>query len=181
MTKLLRKIAIFTSFFFLFATFVMAADFSLTSIGNYDTSDGVPSQIWYTGTQPTFSGTGESGATVNIMIGSSQYATTVAATEQWSWIPPQPLTETDHLVNLVSGSGSVSFTLTIGTATTTPTPTEATTAATTTPTATATPTTVEATTTLPESGGLMPTLLVTALAFGMIGLPAVRRWAFTDK
>lgn len=174
--KLLRSIFVALVMLTVTVVPVLAADFALTSIGNYDTSDGVPTQIWYTSTQPTFSGTGTSGSTVNISVDSTSYSTTVAATEQWSWIPPQPLTSADHNIVLTSGSDSISFILTIGSGTTTPTPTPE---ATTTPTPTTA--TVATTTTLPESGGMMPTLIVLGLALGLMTLPAVRRWAFTDK
>ncbi len=178
--KLLKIFFLFALTTILITGPVSAADFALTSIGNYDTSEGVPSQIWYTSSQPTFSGTGTSGASVSIIVDTTTYTTTVAATEQWSWIPPQPLASGDHQVVITSGSNSLSFVLTIGTSTATPTPTTAVTATTTPTPTTSTTTPTPATRTLPTSGNFMPTLLVFGVALGLICLPVVRRWVFAE-
>jgi hypothetical protein len=143
---------------FLAASPIRAAEFKLTSIGSLDVSDGVYSQMWYTGNQPAFSGTGTSGATVSITVDSDSYSTTVGTDEQWSWMPATVLTSGDHSLTFTSGTETISFALTTGSSG----PTDLTT-----PTSTAAATTSA----LPETGFLTPTLLVLAVAGLLLAAP----------
>jgi len=104
---------------FLFVTLmatslIYAAEFKLTSIGALDVSENIYSHMWYTGNQPAFSGTGTSGATVDIVIDANSYSTTVGTNDTWSWTPPQALESTDHTLSFVSGGQTISLTLTTG-------------------------------------------------------------------
>lgn len=161
------RLPIFLSLFFallLVVSPVYAAEFKLTSIGALDVSERLYSHMWYTGSQPTFSGTGTSGATVDITLDGSAYSTTVDANEQWSWTPPEALANADHSLTFTSGGETISLTLTTGSGV--PADVSA-------PAATDTGTPSA----LPESGFLTPTLAVLGFGALLTLAPFLRKFA----
>jgi len=154
---------------FLLATnsFVRAAEFKLTSIGTLDVSEALYSEMWYSGNQPTFVGTGTSDATVNVTIDGDSSSTTVDTSGEWSWTPLAALDNTAHNVNLVSEGEIISFTLTTGSAgpTTTTTPTTA-------PDNDATPAAI------PTTGVIANTLGLLAIGTALVLFPLIKKQAF---
>jgi len=162
------KLSIFLAVFFAFLSIISpayAAEFKLTSIGALDVSERVYSHMWYNGSQPTFAGTGTSGATVDITLDGSSYSTTVDTGEQWSWTPPEALENADHSLTFTSGGETISLTLTTGSGV----PADISAPATTT---TGTPSA------LPESGFLTPTLAVLGFGTLLALAPFLRKFAF---
>lgn len=141
---------------------VKAAAFKLTAIGSLDVSQQVYSHMWYTGNQPTFSGTGTSGSTVNITLDGSSYTTTVNTSERWSWQPAAALASSDHSLTFSSGVESVSLTLTTGSNV---------------PSSTASGQ-VSTSSALPQTGFFTPTLVLLAIGLGMIIFPLWKKFRF---
>ena len=115
MKKLLLLASIFVVSLLLMAVLpTYAANFKLNSIGSLDVFQKLYSHMWYTGSQPTFSGSGTSGAGVNITLDSNSYSTTVGTDEQWNFRPPSALENTDHNLVFSSEGQTISLILTTG-------------------------------------------------------------------
>jgi hypothetical protein len=102
---------IFASFLF-FPSAAAAAGLTLSSVGNYNPPADVPSQIWYTNTTITFTGTATAGSTVTATIDGVSEAAAVDSAGNWSYT--KTFTAEDHQVTLASDSETISFTLTAG-------------------------------------------------------------------
>ncbi|MBN1263110.1 MAG: hypothetical protein JW991_02010 [Candidatus Pacebacteria bacterium] len=148
--------------FLIFTSPICAAEFKLNSIGALDVSSQIYSQMWYTGNQPTFSGTGTNGASVSVTLDGTSYSTTVNASEQWSWLPPEALANADHNLIFTSEGTTISFTLTTGSSG---------------PSELGAPVSSETGTpaAMPTSGFLIPTLGVLGIGLGLIICPALRK------
>jgi hypothetical protein len=112
-TKYILSSLILFSLSFLFLVNVYAADFALTRIGALDTGGAMYSDWWYTGVNPTLSGTGEADATITVTVADSSFETTVDGDGNWSIA--LSLAAGDYAVQLSeSAGGSYSFNLHLG-------------------------------------------------------------------
>ncbi|HLD51099.1 hypothetical protein A3K34_01755 [candidate division WWE3 bacterium RIFOXYC1_FULL_40_10] len=113
-----------------------AADFALTKIGAMDLGGKMYSEWWYTGTFPTFFGTGTPDATIVLTMQGDSYQTKVNSSGDWSYSTNLP--KGDFPIELVQDTQKISFTLHLGQSVPTTTP--------------ATTTTPETTSTVPDTG-----------------------------
>lgn len=93
---------------------VHAAGFQLESIGSLDTTGYQYPEWWYSGDNPTLSGTASPNATITVTINDTPQ--TVTADANGTWSAPTTLTTGDHTIILTSDSGNYTFTLHIGSA-----------------------------------------------------------------
>ena len=91
---------------------VFSATLKLNRIGALDTGGMMYSEWWYTGVNPTFSGTAESNSSVTLDAGENDYDTTSDGSGAWS-IPTQ-LSAGDYTIVIAQGSESYTFTLHLG-------------------------------------------------------------------
>lgn len=135
-----------------------AAGLAVTSIGSLDTSTGTfYSAWWYTKENPALSGTASPSATVTISIDGVEATTTANTLGTWSYTPTT-LTTGNHAVVITSETETVSFSIEIGSEVST----------TTTTTVPLQTSTNSGTTTLPDSGVGLYTIL--AVVGGMLAL-----------
>lgn len=98
---------------FVFSTYVSAGGFSIKSIGALDLQGTTFTHYWYTGTNPTLSGTAPANSTITLTIDSVPSSLTVDASGNWS--QTTKLLEGDHTISLSAVSVTpYTFTLTIG-------------------------------------------------------------------
>lgn len=87
---------------------------TLDNIGASQTTNGNPgSQWWYTGANPTLSGTAEPSSVVTVVIDSISDTTLAFADGNWSYTPTT-LTEGEHTVSITADGETIAFTLNIG-------------------------------------------------------------------
>ncbi|MBN1162611.1 hypothetical protein JXA34_02595 [Patescibacteria group bacterium] len=89
-----------------------AADFSLTEIGALNTGGATYSDWWYTGVNPTLTGTGEADTEVKVKVDGDSHETTADGSGNWSL--SLTLAAGDYSIELSQGDDSYSFTLHLG-------------------------------------------------------------------
>lgn len=90
---------------------VSAASLSLTAIGSLSTEGAAYSEWWFSGVDPTISGTAGENADVVISVDGAEETVTADASGNWSY---QVIGSDDTDVILTSGEESYSFTLHLG-------------------------------------------------------------------
>lgn|GEM_PF-1763297 len=130
----------------------MAEEFALLKLGTLDTA-GKNAKHWYfTGTRPELKGTASRGANVDITLDSSFNTVKASVTDgTWSFKPEKDLEKKDYNVTIASGDQQISFILSIGMEMPANTGGDA-----------------EAPTQLPQTGALIPTLLLLVTAGGFM-------------
>jgi hypothetical protein len=113
MLKYLAIIFLAAILFVSTASNLFAASFSLTKIGTLDTQGKQYSQWWYSGNNPTLTGTADPSAQVTVTIDSQSNTATANSSGNWSYTLVS-LSSGEHKIQLASGSQSYSFTLTTG-------------------------------------------------------------------
>lgn len=147
------------SIFVLFSTTTSDAA-TLDTIGASATTNGTPgTEWWYSGENPTFTGTAAPNATVIVTISGAPTSVTADASGNWSF-SPTTLTTGDHVISITEGSQTFTFTLHAGQNLPTGTTTTATDSG-----------------TLPVSGAIENTLLVLSLG----GLFVISGWKLSKK
>ncbi len=148
---------LFSVIFFLiiisFAKHSFAEEFALTKIGTLSVTKPYYSHWWFSESRPTLRGTGSRGANIDITI-DSVFKTVKAGIDDgyWEFTPETPLEKNDHTVVVASGTDQISFILTIGS----DMPADA--------------KTKGGVSELPQTGNLLPTVIVIALAGGFLYL-----------
>lgn len=89
-----------------------AASLTLTSIGALSTEGSMYAEWWYTGTNPTLSGTASAGATVKVNVDGNEQTTTADGSGSWSM--GTTMSEGDHQITITSDGETYSFSLNIG-------------------------------------------------------------------
>ena len=87
--------------------------FTLDSIGSSTYTTQTITEWWYTGQNPTLSGTAAASSAISITIDSTAFSTTADASGNWTYTPTT-LTTGDHTVSLTGDGQTVSFTIHIG-------------------------------------------------------------------
>jgi len=115
MNKIHSFILILFSFLFLFLSQARAEEFSLKKIGTLNVNGKYYSHWWFSGTKPVFEGTGSRGANIDVTIDSNFKTVKASAADgSWTFTPETDLEKKDHTVTVASGSDKISFILTIG-------------------------------------------------------------------
>lgn len=86
---------------------------TLDSIGTSSTTGSTFSEWWYTGQNPTLTGTAIAGSSVSIDIDGTPESVTADSTGAWTYNPTQ-LTTGDHSLTITGDDQTMAFTLHIG-------------------------------------------------------------------
>lgn len=89
---------------------VYAASFQLTKIGALDTTGKTYPEWWYTGTNPTFSGTASAGTKITVKVNDISAEITANSSGAWSY-KPAAMPIGDYYVSFTSTDGNYSFKL----------------------------------------------------------------------
>lgn len=188
---------VFAVFVIMFATAVgQALALTIDNIGTTEVPDGTTSSWYYTGSNPTFSGTAAPSATVTVKIDEASFTTTANSSGTWTYTPTTLNESVSYLIELISGTDSISFDLDITTSDTDTDTTSTTTTSSTSSSSSATSLSsskggtmsgsVSLPKTLPQSGSLQETIGVIAAGLvlmvgGMLFYwKVVPRLLFTD-
>lgn len=103
---------VFAVFVILFVS-VVSSTFALTidTIGSTEVPDGNTSSWYYTGSNPTFSGTATASAPVTIKIDTATFTTTANASGAWTYTPTTLTQTANYAIVITSGTDTISFDL----------------------------------------------------------------------
>lgn len=96
----------------LFFSCSLAASLSLNRIGALDLGGEVYSEWWYTGTKPTFYGTGGESSTITVSVDGAEATTSTDASGNWTYYLDKE--SGDYEIVISQGEESISFTLHLG-------------------------------------------------------------------
>lgn len=98
----------------LFASAVgQALALTIDTIGTTEVPDGTTTSWYYTGSNPTFTGTAAPSAAVTINIDDASFTTTANSSGAWTYTPTILNESVTYLIELTSGTDSISFDLDI--------------------------------------------------------------------
>jgi hypothetical protein len=155
MTKLPRILTVLAFLFVLSANNVFAVE--VVSVGNFQLEGKQYSQLWYVSNNPVLVGKAVASSTVSITVNTQPYTATADTAGNWS--KQINVTSGDNNVTVADSASTYSFILTNGVA-----PAGG--------TASASGGTTTTTSTLPDTGMGLPTLLMLAMAAGLMGVSA---------
>lgn len=89
-----------------------ASSLTLDKIGDLDLGGNMYSEWWYTSERPTFMGTADPDASVNLKFGEDTHTVTADPSGQWNYY--STLITGDHVTTITSGDQTITFTLHLG-------------------------------------------------------------------
>jgi hypothetical protein len=92
---------------------LIAYALTLDNIGNLSTDGQVYNEWWYSGTNPTLSGTADPNSTVTVTVNEDTATTTADESGLWSYTSTN-MPEGDYNITLASGGETMSFILHVG-------------------------------------------------------------------
>jgi hypothetical protein len=149
--NLLMVFVLFSLFFGLKNTNVLASGFNLKSIGSVNTSGRQISHWWYTGSTPVMVGEAPSGSTIKVSVDGTEGSVVAGGSNDWSYSPGS-LSSGDHNIVITNNGSTISFTLTMGVENVNWDAVNA----------------DAGTTTLPTVGIIMPTILLSSTGLGLV-------------